>query len=187
MNITVNFDSLDEFLAFGKLAQSSSPLPVPTPPPSPAPSPAPAPTAPQVRMLRMPVHAVPGALRWAAAGVTYAAVVATNGDIIIACLYSASGVGDAVPMTRVEFMLDRSLDNRTIVNTDEGLRDWLTNQILPPLSAWWDANRALMSGVTPAPVSSAPIPSDWSVHDRAAAALAQWVRLTPAGFVLASP
>ena len=126
MKIVVEYDSLSEFLAFGNLASkpvtpppapTPAPVltPVPAPIPAPVPVPAPAPTQapnPQIRMLNMPARSIPGALRWTNAGVTYMAAVVTNGDIIIAGLYSAAGTNEGLQMARLEQMLDSGLDTR---------------------------------------------------------------------------
>lgn len=183
MKITVEFNSLAEFEAF-RAPGAAAPTPAPTPTPVPSPPPAPAQYLPPVRVLTMPARAVPGTLRWTSEGNTYVAAVVTNGDIVIAGLYSASGTGDAVQMTRLEQMLDNRLDTNPPEDSEAGLREWLTTRILPALNTWVAANSGRMAGAVFAPVSVDVIPAEWSVFDRAAALLAQGVKIGPRGFAL---
>lgn len=183
MKITVEFDSLDEFVAFGKLG---GPVSSPTTGSAPAPSLSPAPqqpaNVPLARVLTLPAKAVPGTLRWSAGGATYLAAVVTNGDMIISALYSAPGQGDAVQMTRCELILDNRLDISPPADSQDGLRQWLAERIVPQLNTWAAANRAVMAGAAFAPVSADPIPANWGLFDRAAALLAQEVKFGPQGF-----
>ena len=177
MKISVEFESLGEFMAFGRLTDTGAP---------PAPTPAPTPPAyvPQTRVLTMPARAISGTLRWITDDTTYLCAVVTNGDIIIAALYSGAGSADGTQMTRLEAMLDSGLDTSPPDGSDAGLRDWLSHRVLPQLNQWLVNNRATVNAGKFQPVSAATIPASWSVFDRAAASLAQWVKITPSGFVL---